>query len=98
MRSRRSPWPTPARHVGDARQRRGERFGTETAKAAVREFWEAAACGETLLLDRADLDGFERQARLRYRIEPYIAGFAGFDDVRGRAVLMGPGVRGAKPG
>lgn len=61
--------------------------GTETAKAAVREFWEAAACGETLLLDRADLDGFERQARLRYRIEPYIAGFAGFDDVRGRAVL-----------
>jgi hypothetical protein len=39
-------------------------------KELVREFWDEAACGETLLLPSHDLDGFAAQAAERYRLEP----------------------------
>ncbi len=48
-------------------------------KALVRQFWDEAACGETLLLTSHDLDGFAAQAAERYRLEPYIIPFADFE-------------------
>jgi len=56
-------------------------------KAAVRAFWNAAACGETLLLEAMTVDGFKAQAAERYRLEPYIVPFAGFVDTAGLKVL-----------
>ncbi|NQW46244.1 MAG: hypothetical protein HQ464_00595, partial [Planctomycetes bacterium] len=48
------------------------------SKTAVHDFWNAAACGEALYLDRSAADGYERQAQIRYELEPYIAEFADF--------------------
>lgn len=57
------------------------------AKSQVHDFWNDASCGEALLLPSADADGYRAQAAERYRLEPYIADFAGFDAVRGQRVL-----------
>jgi len=57
------------------------------AKAEVRSFWDEAACGERLLLASTDRAGFSAQAVERYRLEPYIIAFAGFDRWRGKRVL-----------
>lgn len=53
----------------------------------VRDFWDAAACGEDLLLKDLSLEGYQGQAAERYRLEPYIKDFAGFTEVAGKAVL-----------
>lgn len=53
----------------------------------VRAFWDAAACGEELLLKELSVAGYQAQAAERYRIEPYIKSFAGFDQVAGKRVL-----------
>lgn len=58
-----------------------------TSKAAVREFWDEASCGERLYLDGASADAFRRQAEARYEIEPYILPFADFPGAAGRRVL-----------
>lgn len=47
---------------------------TDTAKEAVRAFWNEAACGEKLFLRCMDEDAYDRQAEERYRLEPYIYG------------------------
>jgi SAM-dependent methyltransferase len=60
---------------------------SEPTKERVREFWNAAACGEALLRGEDDLRRFEHQARERYELEPYIAGFAHFEEGRGKDVL-----------
>lgn len=57
------------------------------AKTAVHDFWNAAACGERLYLDPLATDGYERQARIRYELEPYIAGFADFEGSAGKRML-----------
>jgi SAM-dependent methyltransferase len=44
-------------------------------KKALREFWNDASCGERLLLASTDREGFEQQARERYRLEPFIEPF-----------------------
>lgn len=54
---------------------------------AVRDFWNAASCGERLLLPSLDRAGFEHQAGERYRLEPYIEPFANFAYWRGKQVL-----------
>ena len=59
----------------------------QDAKKDVSEFWQDAACGEKLLLDSVDDEGFRRQAEERYRLEPYILDFARFQDWRDRRVL-----------
>jgi SAM-dependent methyltransferase len=59
----------------------------DAEKAAVRDFWDDAACGERLYLPGVSADAFRSQAQLRYDLEPYIQGFARFDDVRGKRVL-----------
>jgi SAM-dependent methyltransferase len=56
-------------------------------KEDVRDFWDAASCGETLYLNGLDEDAFQQQATARYVLEPYIADFAGFDAAKGKQVL-----------
>ena len=56
-------------------------------KRAVREFWQAASCGERLYLETAERAGYMRQAEERYRLEPFIADFARFEASRGLRVL-----------
>jgi len=55
---------------------------TDSGKDAVRDFWDAAACGEKLWLPSLDLAGFRAQAEARYQLEPYILEFAGFDRIQ----------------
>jgi len=55
--------------------------------AAVRSYWEAGACGEDLYLEGTALEDYEKQAAERYRLEPCIAEFADFQNLRGRRVL-----------
>lgn len=56
-------------------------------KARVQGFWNAASCGEDLLLPGTDLADYAIQAEVRYELEPYIPGFADFESVRGLSVL-----------
>lgn len=67
---------------------------TPMLKEAVRSFWEAAACGEVYGGGERSLP-LERQADARYSLEPYISGFARFDEGTARDVLeigVGTGV------
>ena len=59
----------------------------DSEKGQVRDFWEEAACGEELFLSGTDIEGFEREARIRYEIEPYIRPFADFPGASGKDVL-----------
>jgi len=56
-------------------------------KQQVADFWNRASCGEDLLLPSAEKDGYAAQSKERYRLEPYIPEFAGFDRVKGLKVL-----------
>jgi SAM-dependent methyltransferase len=56
-------------------------------KQQVREFWNAASCGEALLLPKNDQAGYEDQAKARYTLEPYILDFARFSKTSGQRVL-----------
>lgn len=58
-----------------------------TSLEQVHDFWQEASCGEDLLLSSQDTLGYEAQAAERYRLEPYICDFAGFDRVSGKRVL-----------
>lgn len=59
----------------------------EKNKQIVRDFWDKASCGEELYLGAPTADGYRRQAAERYRLEPYIEDFAGFDDWKDKRVL-----------
>ena len=59
----------------------------DSGKAAVRDFWDAAACGEHLYLSDVSAEAFQRQAQTRYDLEPFIHEFARFDEARGKRVL-----------
>ncbi len=56
-------------------------------KQQVHDFWNRASCGEELYLAEQDREGYRTQAEARYALEPYIAGFAGFDEAKGLRVL-----------
>jgi ubiquinone/menaquinone biosynthesis C-methylase UbiE len=56
-------------------------------KKEVRDFWNEASCGERLLLDASDKPGFLKQMSRRYALEPFIEGFACFDEAQGLDVL-----------
>lgn len=56
-------------------------------KKEVRDFWDEASCGERLLLDASDKAGYLAQMEKRYSLEPFIEGFARFDDARNLDVL-----------
>jgi SAM-dependent methyltransferase len=56
-------------------------------KAGVREFWDAASCGEVYAEGRTADEQFRRHAEARYRLEPYLRGFARFEDGASKDVL-----------
>jgi SAM-dependent methyltransferase len=56
-------------------------------KSAVFEFWNNASCGEELYLFDSNIEGYREQARLRYKLEPFIESFAKFSSTRNQKVL-----------
>jgi ubiquinone/menaquinone biosynthesis C-methylase UbiE len=58
-----------------------------TDKHEVREFWNAASCGEVYAVGPNLHERLAQQARTRYELEPYIADFARFAEWKDRAVL-----------
>jgi SAM-dependent methyltransferase len=59
----------------------------QQTKQAVREFWDAQACGE-VYAEGTDLrERLEAQASVRYGLEPFIFRFARFAEAAGRSVL-----------
>jgi SAM-dependent methyltransferase len=59
----------------------------DAAKRDVHDFWNQASCGERLYLSSDDLDGYDEQSRIRYRLEPWIAELARFDQAAGKDLL-----------
>jgi SAM-dependent methyltransferase len=53
----------------------------------VRNFWAEAPCGEVYARGESLAERLEAQARSRYQLEPYLRGFARFEDGRGADVL-----------
>lgn len=51
----------------------------EDLKVAVRDFWDAASCGEVYAVGDTLEAQFAAHSRARYELEPYIREFAGFD-------------------
>ncbi len=66
---------------------KSEGVDMQSEKSRVKEFWNAASCGERQFLSSDTTDAYEAQALERYRLEPYISGFARFDECNGRRVL-----------
>ncbi len=60
---------------------------SSASKADVRDFWDEASCGEALFLEGDSEADYARQAEARYRLEPYIREFAGFEAAKGQRVL-----------
>jgi SAM-dependent methyltransferase len=60
---------------------------TPDLKAEVRGFWDAASCGEVYAEGLTAEEQFRRHAEARYRLEPYIRGFARFAEGAGHDVL-----------
>jgi ubiquinone/menaquinone biosynthesis C-methylase UbiE len=58
-----------------------------TTKSDVRDFWDAAACGEVYADGPTLAEQLDAQARIRYQLEPYLAPFARFAEGRGKDVL-----------
>lgn len=56
-------------------------------KQEVKDFWNAASCGEELYLASEDEAGYRAEADARYRLEPYILPFGDFASARGKQVL-----------
>ena len=56
-------------------------------KDEVTSFWNDASCGETLLLEQVDKEGYELQSLERYTLEPEIESFAEFDRFAGKRVF-----------
>lgn len=56
-------------------------------KQQVHDFWNDAACGENLYLQDTDRAGYEAQADMRYRLEPFIPPFADFVSAKGKKML-----------
>ena len=51
------------------------------------KFWDNASCGEVLYLSGKDKDAYQKQAAIRYQLEPYIRDFACFNQYAGKKVL-----------
>ncbi len=58
-----------------------------TDKGRVRDFWDQAPCGEVYAEGDSLRERLEAQARSRYRLEPFLPGFARFAEGRGLDVL-----------
>jgi ubiquinone/menaquinone biosynthesis C-methylase UbiE len=62
-------------------------MNTSDVKAGLRDFWDAASCGEVYAEGPTAEHQLREHAQARYRLEPYIRGFARFEDGSGRDVL-----------
>ena len=60
---------------------------SEEQKSHVQEFWENDGCGEQLCLKSLDKSSFLAHEKIRYELEPYILGFAGFDKYKDKNIL-----------
>jgi SAM-dependent methyltransferase len=60
---------------------------TPDLKSEVRGFWDAASCGEVYADGLSAEQRFRRHADARYRLEPYLRGFARFEEGSGQDVL-----------
>jgi ubiquinone/menaquinone biosynthesis C-methylase UbiE len=60
---------------------------SEELKGAVQEFWNRAACGEVYSVGDTVEQQLDRQAQLRYELEPYLRPFARFPEGRNKDVL-----------
>lgn len=60
---------------------------TTTLKDEVRDFWDAASCGEVYARGETLQQQYEAHAQARYELEPYIRDFAQFPSGAGRDVL-----------
>jgi SAM-dependent methyltransferase len=69
---------------GPARPRRA---GDDMLHDRVREFWNQAPCGEVYAQGRSLAEQLEVQARTRLQLEPFVPGFARFEEGRGLDVL-----------
>jgi SAM-dependent methyltransferase len=56
-------------------------------KAAVREFWNQAPCGEVYARGESERERYAALSRTRYELEPYLPEFARFAEGRGKDVL-----------
>src|SRR5215471_15470925 len=56
-------------------------------KTRVRNFWDAASCGEVYAIGQSERDYYDSQSRARFELEPYIRDFAKFHEGFGRDVL-----------
>lgn len=57
-------------------------------KIAVKDFWNENSCGEVLYLKGEDeIEAFNYQSFIRYKLEPYILTFADFASTNGKKVL-----------
>lgn len=54
---------------------------------SVKEFWNAASCGESLYLKDHSAESYRKQAEIRYRLEPEILEFAQFHRYKGKKIL-----------
>jgi ubiquinone/menaquinone biosynthesis C-methylase UbiE len=52
----------------------------ENLKAEVKSFWDQTSCGEVYARGRSKRAYYESHRQARYTLEPYIAGFARFDE------------------
>ncbi|MGH7624710.1 MAG: class I SAM-dependent methyltransferase [Gemmatimonadaceae bacterium] len=59
----------------------------EALKQRVRKFWDSESCGEVYATGETAREQYEAQRATRYALEPYIAGFARFEDGTARDVL-----------
>jgi SAM-dependent methyltransferase len=65
----------------------GADMGLPDFKAEVRGFWDAASCGEIYAEGVTAVQRFHKHAEARYRLEPYIRGFARFEKGSGQKIL-----------
>jgi SAM-dependent methyltransferase len=56
-------------------------------KTAVRDFWQAASCGEVYAVGSDRREALERHFQERYKVEPYLEKFARFHEAAGLSVL-----------
>ena len=58
-------------------------------KNKLRNYWENEVCGTRYGKERDEKTiDLEQMAKARYRLEPYIPEFAGFEDAKGKEVLI----------
>lgn len=64
-----------------------DKTDSEELKDSVREFWDAASCGEIYATGSSERDYYDSHRIARYKLEPYIAEFAQFPEGRNLDVL-----------